>query len=140
VITIYKVAIDTPSVVQGILILCKKKCYLRGSDSGVDEDSSLLGPYGFLTCKWLPKSSGMWHPVNYKHYSQAVGAGMIDCVCRVNWTPVGKAYSEKGSGIPESEFVIREADNEILPWEAASNLLAIITYQKAHFAAKCGKR
>jgi len=33
----------------------------------------------------------------------------------MNWTPVGKAFGEKGSGIPGSEFVIREADNENFP-------------------------
>lgn len=37
---------------------------------------------------------------------------MIDCACRVSWTPVGKAFSEKGSGILESELVIKEADKE----------------------------
>jgi hypothetical protein len=33
----------------------------------------------------------------------------------MTWTPVGKAFGEKSSGIPRSEFVIREADKENLP-------------------------
>jgi hypothetical protein len=89
-----------------------------------------LWSYGFLIGELHLKSSGMWHPVSYKHYSQAVDAGIIDFACRENWTPVGKTFSEKASGIPESEFVIREADMKLFAWEAVRNLLAIITYQK----------
>jgi hypothetical protein len=40
---------------------------------------------------------------------------MIDLACRANWTPVGNMFSEKGSGIPESVFVIREEDTKLLP-------------------------
>jgi hypothetical protein len=38
---------------------------------------------------------------------------MIDFACRENWTPVGKTFNEKTSGIPESEFVIRKADMKL---------------------------
>ena len=51
-------------------------------------------------------------PCQLEHCSQSAGVGMIDCACRVNWTRVGKTFSEKGSGIPKSEFVIMEADKE----------------------------
>jgi hypothetical protein len=102
----------------------KLRCVRFGSHSGADEDSSRLGPCSLSEGKWFPQSSGMWHRVNYKHCSQTLGAGLRSYVCeRTNWTAVGKAISEKGSGIPGREFVTTETDLKLSPRDTICELL-----------------
>jgi hypothetical protein len=56
------------------------------------------------------------------------GAGLRDYVCKgANWTAVGKAFSEKGCGIPEREFLIKKAYLKLSPRDTICEFLVIPT-------------